>query len=260
MSSTASFKVAGSGRACDLNADAAVNVLDVQLAADMTTGAPPCTAPGGFCNDAFYTALVNAALPGGACVLAALSATPASISFGNVVVSGSSSQTVSLSVTGTGSITISQATVTGAGLSINGLSLPLTLPAGQSANFNVAFAPAIAGAASGSVTLTSNALNSSVNIALSGTGVTSISHNVQLSWTASTSANVAGYNVYRIASSSQTPPSPPYPKVNSSLVSETSYTDTSVVAGQYYYYATAVDTSSAESAPSNTAPAVVPGP
>ena len=43
-------------------------------------------------------------------------------------------------------------------------------------------------------------------------------------------------------------PAPQYPRLNSSLVSGTSATDTTVVAGQYYYYATAVDARNAESA------------
>ena len=101
-----------------------------------------------------------------------LSATPATLSFGNVTVGSSSSQTVTLTNTGTGSVTVSQATVAGAGFSISGLSLPLTLTAGQSANFIAIFAPTTAGSASGSVSVASTATNSPAVVSLLGAGVT----------------------------------------------------------------------------------------
>jgi hypothetical protein len=80
---------------------------------------------------------------------------------------------------------------------------------------------------------------------------------VALSWTASTSPNVTGYNVYRGAISGG-----PYPtKVNAALIVGTSYTDTNVLAGQtYYYVATAMDGNNNESAYSNQAQAVIPPP
>ncbi|HME00853.1 MAG TPA: hypothetical protein VKM93_26420, partial [Terriglobia bacterium] len=53
-----------------------------------------------------------------------LSATPARLNLGNVIVGSSSSQNMTLTNTGTGSVTVSQATVTGPGFSISGLSLP----------------------------------------------------------------------------------------------------------------------------------------
>ena len=82
------------------------------------------------------------------------------------------------------------------------------------------------------------------------------SHSVSLNWTASTSVNVVGYNVYRGAVSGG-----PYTKVNSALVAGTSYTDSAVQAGlTYYYVTTAVDNNSNESAYSNQAQAVIPVP
>jgi len=83
-----------------------------------------------------------------------------------------------------------------------------------------------------------------------------ITHSVSLTWTASTSANIAGYNVYRSTTSGGQ-----YTQLNSGLVTTTSYTDGSVVAGQtYYYVTTAVDTSNEQSAYSNQAQATVPTP
>jgi fibronectin type 3 domain-containing protein len=76
---------------------------------------------------------------------------------------------------------------------------------------------------------------------------------VALSWNASTS-QVAGYNVY-----SSTTVNGPYNKLNSSLVSATSYTDLSVQSGYtYYYLATAVNSQGLESSYSNQATASIP--
>jgi hypothetical protein len=65
----------------------------------------------------------------------------------------------------------------------------------------------------------------------------SSSHYVVLSWTASTTADVIGYNLYRGTTSGG-----PYPtKLNVSPVTGTSFTDNTVQAGEtYYYVATAV--------------------
>lgn len=97
------------------------------------------------------------------------------------------------------------------------------------------------------------------NAAMGGTCVTGpvvYPHSVSLSWTASTSLNVTGYNVYRGTTSGG-----PYTKLNSSPRAEITYEDLSVQAGTtYYYVATAVDSSNNESAYSNQASAVVPSP
>ena len=83
-----------------------------------------------------------------------------------------------------------------------------------------------------------------------------ISHSVSLSWTASTSPNITGYNVYRSGTSGG-----PYAQLNSSLVTATSFNDGGVSAGQIYYYVTtAVDTSNNQSTYSNEAQASVPSP
>lgn len=181
-----------------------------------------------------------------------ISLAPPSVTFGNVTLGSSSSQPVIVTNSGTGSITISEATVTGSGFSTTDLSLPLTLTAGTATSFNAIFSPSATGSASGAIALTSNATGSPSSISLSGSGV----HSVSLSWTASTSLNILGYNVYKGTVSGG-----PYTLANSSLVSGTTYTDTSVQAGQtYYYVSTAVNSSDEESAYSNEAEAVVPSP
>jgi hypothetical protein len=101
-----------------------------------------------------------------------LAASPLSMTFGNVQMGASQSLSVKLTNTGASSITISQATVTGAGFSMSGLTLPLALAAGQSRSFSISFAPTSGGTATGNVAITSDASNPSLNLPLSGTGVT----------------------------------------------------------------------------------------
>lgn len=100
---------------------------------------------------------------------AGLSLTPSSANFGSVVVGNTNSQTVQVKNSGTASLTISQATVTGAGFTLSGMALPMTLAAGQATNFNVQYAPQGSGSASGAVSIASNAPNSPATVALSGT-------------------------------------------------------------------------------------------
>lgn len=89
-----------------------------------------------------------------------LTATPGSINFGDVLVGTSSTRTVTLTNTGIVSLTISQANVSGPGLTVSGLSLPLALDAGQSTSFSVTFLPTVPGSVAGSISITSDALNS----------------------------------------------------------------------------------------------------
>lgn len=99
-----------------------------------------------------------------------LAASPATVSFGNVSVGSNGQQTITLTNSGNASATISNVTTTGAGFSISGLSTPVTLTANQSVNFTAQFAPTTAGAASGSIAISSNANNSTLAIPLSATG------------------------------------------------------------------------------------------
>jgi hypothetical protein len=120
-----------------------------------------------------------------------LSASPSSLSFGNVTVGNTSSpQTVILTNSGNGSVTVSQAAVTGNGFSFTGPTLPFTLTASQTGTFNVSFAPAAAGNVSGSLSLTSNASNSPNVVPLSGTGVTPILTLSPLAMTFSSPLNI----------------------------------------------------------------------
>jgi fibronectin type 3 domain-containing protein len=105
----------------------------------------------------------------------------------------------------------------------------------------------------GSALVASNAWNSPASITLSGTGAQP-NHLVTLAWTES--STVIGYNVYRGPVSGG-----PYTKINSSLDASTTFTDTTVQAGQtYYWVVTAVNSSNVESTYSNEAAATIPTP
>ncbi len=78
-------------------------------------------------------------------------------------------------------------------------------------------------------------------------------HVVGVSWKASTSSDIVGYNVYR------SPDSATWKKINASLIASTRYSDSTVAnSTTYYYAATAVDTSGHESSNTASVRAVVP--
>jgi hypothetical protein len=192
------------------------------------------------------TLTVNAATPG------ALTPSRTSLTFGNVIVSSNSILGVNFTNSGSINITVSSVTISGA-FTASGISNGQIITPGQVVTLNVTFAPAATGSVTGNVTVVSNASNSPTSINLSGSGV--LAHSATLNWTASTST-VIGYNVYR-----GTVLGGPYVLVNSSLVAGTPYVDSTVVAGQtYYYVATAVASGNVESTYSNQVLATIPIP
>ncbi len=102
----------------------------------------------------------------------ALVAGTSAIDFGKVGVGSSKSHQDSVTNNGASAVTISQADVSGAGFSVSGLTPPITLDVNHSVTFTVTFAPQSGGAVNGTVAIVSNAGNSTLNIALSGTGGT----------------------------------------------------------------------------------------
>jgi hypothetical protein len=183
-----------------------------------------------------------------------LSVSPASMSFGNVAVGADSSQTGTLAANGS-DVIVSSADWTGEGYSVSGISFPATIPAGQTATFKVTFTPQSSGASTGSITFDSNAANAPTAEALSGTGTGSSGsgHTVALTWNDGAS-QIIGYNIYRGTTSGG-----PYTRLNSSMLSATTFTDSNVQDGTtYYYVATAIDSNNVESAYSKPASAAVP--
>jgi len=184
-----------------------------------------------------------------------LAVSPTSMNFGNVFVGTNAQQNGTLTASGN-SVVVSSDNVTGAAFAVSGLSFPVTIPAGQHVQFTVTFTPPGVGVANGSVSFASNASNSPTIETFTGTGTPPPQHSVNLSWTASTSQNIIGYNIYRSVTSGKQ-----YSKINSVLNASTLYTDSTVVDGQtYYYVSTAVNSSNQESAYSNQTTAVIPSP
>ncbi len=177
-----------------------------------------------------------------------LAAAPGMLAIGNVVDGSSGSASGTLTASGA-SVTVTAATTNNSRFTVGGLSLPLTIAAGHSASYTVTFSPLTTGTATGTLTFTSNAQPSTTTETLTGTGTGAASHSVNLSWTASASSNVVGYNVYRAVYSGSCGT---YSKINSLLNTGTLYTDSTVASGTSYCYAsTAVNTSNEESGYSN---------
>jgi hypothetical protein len=182
-----------------------------------------------------------------------LGVTPGSMSFGSVTVGSAQTQNGTVTASG-GSVVLSSTSSSNSAFTLGGLTLPLTLGAGQSVPFTVTFAPTTAGTASANIAFFSSNSSSAAETA-SGSGAT-IQHIVNLSWNASTSASVAGYNIYRGTSAAG-----PFSKVNSIVNPSMSYSDGSVQSGKTYYYATtAIDSTGTESSYSNQVTAAVPYP
>ena len=182
-----------------------------------------------------------------------LAVSPTSLSFGNVVVGSSSALNGSLTASGA-AVTVQPATPSNSEFVLSGISLPLTISAGQSATFTVTFTPQSSGSASASLSFPSDAANSPTVQSMTGTGTAPIQHTVDLTWNPSTGA--AGYNVYRGAASGG-----PYTMINNSLDPTATYTDSTVVSGQtYYYVVTDLDGELVESGYSNQVQAVIPNP
>ena len=124
-----------------------------------------------------------------------LAASATSVTFGSVSIGATVGQTVTLTNSGTADVMISQATVTGTGFSLVGGSTGIAVPAGQSHAFQVQFAPHAAGSATGSMSVTSDASDPSLSIALAGTAATSLAINTQPANQTVTAGQTATFSV-----------------------------------------------------------------
>jgi hypothetical protein len=100
-----------------------------------------------------------------------MSVVPSSVSFGDVTVGLTNTQTVTVSNPGTADLSVTQSAGPSTGFSLGGLVLPLTLAPGQSSSFTLSFSPTTSGTLTSSVALVSNAPTSPSAISLSGSGV-----------------------------------------------------------------------------------------
>jgi hypothetical protein len=164
-----------------------------------------------------------------------LTASATSLNFGNVPVSNSETKDVNITNSGNANVTITGVTASGAGFSASGGS-NVTLAPNQSEMVTVSFNPKSKDSLAGTLTVSSNA--PTVAISLNGTGTqsagpdpgTASSHSVSLTWTASASP-VIGYFIYRRTGSSGS-----FSRLDSSIDSSTSFTDSDVTDGETYFY------------------------
>ena len=187
----------------------------------------------------------------------AASLSTTSLSFESQPVDTSSAaQTITLSNTGSAVLSITSVAIAGTNASDFAEiadTCGSSVAAPGSCMISITFTPSLASTETASVTITDNASGSPQSVSLSGTG----SHDVILSWTASATSGVVGYNVYRGTTSGGEGTTP----LNSTPVNGTTYADENVTAGAtYYYVVTAVGSDGVQSAASGETEATVPTP
>jgi hypothetical protein len=216
------------------------------VAAVSTSQSATITATAGNVAQTFSLQLTDA--------VATLTVNATTISFGDVIILVPVTQTVTLSSTGTEAVTVNSATLSGTGFTLSGATFPLTIDPGQSVTLTVLLDLLSTGAASGQLTIVSDSsTNNTVIIPLSANGDPL---EATLTWDSPNSSSdpVAGYNVFRspIGGSS-------YEQVNTSVVTDTDYIDTSISTGQSYQYVVeSVDENGVESSPTTPATVTVP--
>ncbi|HET6208486.1 MAG TPA: choice-of-anchor D domain-containing protein, partial [Terracidiphilus sp.] len=178
------------------------------------------------------------------------------LSFGDDPVGTAVTLPVTLTSTGSSAVTVSAASVTGAGFTFSGATFPVTLNPNIAITIQVGFDPTVVGAASGTLTFTSNSSTGTTSkVTLSGNG-TAVQHKVTLTWKAPTNSPqpVTGYNIYRATGSSTS-----YQLVYGLNTAQTTYVDSTVASKTTYsYYVTSVDAADVESVPSNHVTVTVP--
>jgi hypothetical protein len=186
-----------------------------------------------------------------------VSLSPNNIAFSSEPVDMTSAgETVTLTNNGSTILSITSIAVTGANASdfAQNNTCGSSVAAGANCTIVVLFTPSASGARSAAISITDNATGSPQAVSLSGTG----SHDVVLTWTASTSSGVIGYNIYRGTKSGGESSTP----LNSTPVSTTTFTDENVTAGtEYFYIVTSVTSDGGtQSAASPETDATVPSP
>lgn len=179
---------------------------------------------------------------------------PATLDFGRVKSGMASTLLVSLANAGTSEIALAATTTSGAPFAVDASQLPHMLAPGAVVMLPVSFSPTMTGHFMGTLSISSSASATPAVVNLVGKS----GYEVVLDWDAPVTPDggdpAVGYNVYRGMMSGG-----PYTKINTSLVSATTYTDTTVVACMTYdYVTTSVDANNVESAYSNETMVSIP--
>ena len=178
-----------------VNVSAATGGTSVFLGSNNTAVTVPATVPvAAGATTASFTAKVNwTSLTAGAATLTAsdgaisktavlqllastrtLTTSASTLAFGNVGAISTQTRTLTLSSTGNLPLTINAPTISGAGFAFTGTTFPVTLNPGQTTVLTLTFDPAVAGAVTGALTISSNnnsSAGTSTAISLTGTGI-----------------------------------------------------------------------------------------
>src|ERR1700678_1450520 len=99
--------------------------------------------------------------------------TPNELRFGSIIVGQSETLLATVTNAGQTSVTLSGMTASNPQFTASGVTFPLVLAAGQSAEVSIAFAPASQGYTGGTIQFSSNASNPSLALEVTGAGATS---------------------------------------------------------------------------------------
>lgn len=173
--------------------------------------------------------------------------TPSSLAFGTITQSTTSSPAITtLTNNGTTNLTISAISVASSTYSADfamvtggtACSTSTILVPGGSCPISATFTPSTTSVESANISITDNAVGSPHLLPMAGTGAAAGAHHMDLSWTASSSGSVTGYNVYRGTTNGG-----PYSLLTPTPITGLTYTDNAVTSGvTYYYVITAVGT------------------
>jgi hypothetical protein len=170
-----------------------------------------------------------------------LSLLPTNLSFGNQQQSTTSSTILStVSNSGNANLTISGISVSGTNsgdfaLTGGTCTTSTTLAPNANCTIGIQFTPSSTNTESAQVSITDNAVGSPHTISLFGNGIATATHYVTLTWNASDSSNLVGYNVYR-----GTQTGGPYTLLTPTPLSTLGYTDAAVTHGTPYFYVVTV--------------------
>jgi len=126
-----------------------------------------------------------------------LACTPARLDFGVVVLSHAETLLVTLTNNGATSLTVSGIAASSSEFTTSSLILPLVLPAGQSVDLSVRFAPTARGWTYGTIEVFSNASNPTLVLAVEGAGA--------LSWFTATNPSIVSFGQVLKGTSSTVP-------------------------------------------------------
>jgi hypothetical protein len=161
-----------------------------------------------------------------------ISIAPTSLSFGAVQTSHTSNLPIVITNTGNALMTFSGITLSGSATFTKATTCGTTLDSGATCGVTITFAPVAVTNYTGTLSIADNVAGSPQTVALTGSGAGAQgSTSALVTWVASNSGSIQGYNVYRGTRSGG-----PYTKLNNTILPSLMYTDSAVSSGTTYCY------------------------